>query len=119
MLFRSDFFTSDDYAFPKTNHYVVREISGPEPPGIPTGVRAVRDPASRDLVVSWSDDWGAAQYEVWRSRTPGATGTKIASTRLMRVVDTARLAGPAYYTVRAQNSAGTSSFSAPAQGPTR
>jgi FG-GAP-like repeat len=106
-----DLFTTDDYGFPKINDYIVRELGGPEPPAPPSGVRAVHDPATGSLVISWSYDWGAAQYEIYRSLTPGTTGTKLATTRLMRFVDPHPSAGPAYYTVRAANAAGDSGFS--------
>ena len=105
-----DIVTSDDYAFPVINHYVVREIGAPRRPGTPTGVRVTRDPASGDAVVSWPYVWGAARYEVWRST--GGSATRIAVTRLMRHVDTTAAAGVAYsYAVRAVNGSGASRLS--------
>lgn len=113
-----DFFTSDDYAFPQINHYLIREIDAPRRPGIPRGVRVTRDAASGRSVVAWPYVWGAARYEVWRSTTAGAPGEKIAATRLMRFVDATASTGTThYYSVRAVNGSGVSALSDPEATP--
>ena len=108
-----DFLTSDDYAFPKTNHYLVRELGTPQTPGTPGGLRVTRD-ASERPIVAWPYVWGAARYEVWRSGVARKPGKRIATTKLMRFVDrTAPSARRYYYSVRAVNPAGKSAFSRP------
>lgn len=110
-----DFFTSDDYAFPRIDHYLVREVDAPRRPGVPRGVRVTRDAASGRPVVAWPYVWGAARYEVWRSTAAGASGQRIATTRLMRFVDPTASSGTTYhYSIRAVNGSGASTLSAPA-----
>jgi hypothetical protein len=115
-----DFFTSDDYAFPRIDHYLVREADAPRLPGVPRGVRVTRDATSGRPVVSWPYVWGAARYEVWRSTTASNPGQRIATTRLMRFVDATVSTGTAYqYSIRALNGSGGSGFSEPAATPAR
>ena len=109
-----DFFTSDDYAFPSTKHYLVREVGRPQRPGTPMAVRVTRDVATGRPVVAWPYVWGASSYEVWRSGTASKPGKKVATTRPMRYVDKTAAAGRAYYyAIRALNTAGKSAFSRP------
>lgn len=109
-----DFFTTDDYAYPNTNHYLVRELGAPQPPGRPAGVRVIRDAATRRPIVAWPYVWGAARYEVLRSGVAAKPGKVVAATRLMRWVDKTAAPGRAYYySVRAVNSTGTSAVSRP------
>ena len=108
-----DFLTTDDYAFPNMNHYVVRELGTPQAPGALAGVRATRD-ASGKPILAWPYVWGAARYEIWRSGVARKPGKKIATIRLMRFVDRTAVPGRAYYySVRAVNAAGKSAFSEP------
>jgi hypothetical protein len=109
-----DFLTSDDYAYPRTNHYLVREIGPPQRPGTPTAVRVTREGGTGRPVVAWPYVWGAARYEVWRSGTAGKPGKKLATIRLMRYVDKTAVSGRSYYyAVRALNMTGRSAFSRP------
>ena len=109
-----DFFTSDDYAFPSTKHYLVRETGRPQRPGTPIAVRVTRDVATGRPVVAWPYVWGASSYEVWRSGTASKPGKKVTTIRPMRYVDKTAVAGRAYYyAVRALNTAGKSAFSRP------
>ena len=108
-----DFLTSDDYAFPKTNHYLVRELGPPQKPGTPGGVRITKAANGRPI-LAWPYVWGAAQYEIWRSGVARKPGKKIATVKPMRFVDRTAVPGRAYYySVRAVNPAGKSAFSKP------
>jgi len=81
------------------------QLGKPLRPGLPTGVRVTRDPATGQTVIAWPYVWGAARYEIWRS------GTLLAVTHLMRYVDSGSSQNSSY-TIRAVNSAGKSGFSA-------
>jgi hypothetical protein len=107
-----DFLTSTNglSTFPSVPVSVVHEVGGPERPGTPSDVRAVRDSVNGRLVVAWPYDWGAARYEVWRSGA--AARMKVGVTRLTHLVDKTAKPAQAYtYTVRALNKGGTSAFS--------
>ncbi len=81
-------------------------------PGTPSGVAASDDSFTTKIAVSWTTVTGATNYDVYRSTTLGTTGTLFASPTSNNLNDTSAIAGISYYyTIKACNSAGCSSFS--------
>ena len=94
--------------------YARRQLGKPLPPGPPAQTRVTTDPATGQLVIAWPYVWGATAYQVWRS------GTRLATTRQTRFVDTTATPGSTYsYTVRAINKQGRSPLGPDATGGLR
>jgi hypothetical protein len=90
-------------------------IGAVQPPGPPLDVTATRGLAGH-IRVRWPYVWGATQYEVWRSPSPGSVGTLIATTAASGLDDGLPSGGADYYRVRAINGAGSSGYSVAARG---
>ena len=106
-----DLFTTSTYSYPRAPSYVVPQQGMKLRPGIPGAPSVTR--AGSGLVLSWSYEWGAVTYEVWRGGSPSSKRTRLKSTRLTRFVDRSGPPGSIYW-LRAVNPAGRSAFSAPA-----
>lgn len=102
---RRDFFTTGSYTYPYAHHQVIPQTGPTLRPGTPAAPTLAR--TNRGVIVSWPYDWGAVTYEIWRARTPGGKGTRIASTRLMRYLDRTGARGLTYW-IKATNTAGKS-----------
>jgi hypothetical protein len=84
-------------------------------PGIPQSVRATRLRQDR-VRLTWPYVWGATQYQIWRSASPGGAGFLLDTTAALSFDDLTASTTTMYYSVRAVNSAGASLPSADAPG---
>jgi hypothetical protein len=90
-----DFLTSDDYAYPRTNHYLVREIGPPQRPGTPTAVRVTREVGTRSGGRRLAGHArGAPATKCGVPGTAGKPGKEHATIRLMRYVDKTAVSSP-------------------------
>jgi hypothetical protein len=89
------------------------------PPAAPQGMRASR--VRRDGVrIDWKTSAGASTYEIWRSRTQGGRGLRVATTTGTTFLDKRAAHGvPYYYAARAGNAKGWSPFSGKVLGRRR
>jgi hypothetical protein len=95
---------------------LIPDVGAVMPPGVPQRVRASRTIPGH-VRLFWQYTWGATGYEVWRSAVAGSAGQLIATLNTTSFDDTT-LSGTAYYSVKAVNSAGTSTASTQKIGDT-
>jgi hypothetical protein len=89
-------------------------------PSAPTAVTASKGTFTDHVHITWTALSGATAFEVWRSTTNSSSAaTKISTTDVATTAydDLTAISGVTYYYfVKAKNAAGTSAFSASAQG---
>lgn len=81
----------------------------------PSGLSATQGSVVGRVRLSWSEGWGATQYEIWQLK--GAVYTKIGSTTGLIYDDSNVVPGERYtYKVRGRNASGVTEFIGPVSG---